>query len=151
MFAPTKQTTATHLPHPLLSPEDHERIRTRIARDHQVDIDRAESMLKGALSFLTMCAMHPGREFTPARPVDNAWHTFLLYSRAYERFCRSMNRRLYHEPNDKSERHFGGYQRTLQFMHEEGITYDVTLWAEDAAGNSVADPSTCCSEVSSYD
>lgn len=106
-------------------------------------------MLQGALDFLTMCSQHHGQEFTPSREVDDAWHTLLLYTKIYERFCRALGAKLHHEPNDGPVQHVGGYARTIKFMDEHRIVRDPALWEPAGmAGDSVADPSTCCSEIS---
>lgn len=132
-----------------VSSVNFDRIVHRIVKDHLVTEERARIMLQGAISFLVMCSRYHGKQFTPSRSVDDAWHTFLLYTQAYAVFCASLGARLHHEPNDGPEMHVGGYARTLRFMDDNGIAYDETLWASNAEGDSVADPSTCCSEVDS--
>lgn len=130
-----------------LSREDFQRVIRRITRDHGVSEKHAEIMLHGALDFLTLSSKHRGMQFTPSKEVDDAWHTFLLYSRAYSSFTAGLGVRLFHEPNDGPMKHVGGYARTLRFMKDHGIAYDHRLWSEQAlVGDSVADPSTCCSE-----
>lgn len=116
-------------------------------RDYSVTEVRASIMFQGCLDFLTMCSTHKGRQFTPSKEVDDAWHTFLLYSRAYAGFCAALGSRLWHEPNDGHEPHVGGYAMTLQFMREHAIVHDPRLWQPHAmAADSVPDPSTCGSD-----
>ena len=40
----------------------------------------------------------------PVSPIDEFWHTFILHTRSYARFCKLVfNKHLHHQPGDGSE------------------------------------------------
>ena len=49
--------------------------------------------------FLLLCSIYPNRNFGMAGPVDELWHTFLLFTGPYVRFCAQVaGRFLHHAP-----------------------------------------------------
>ena len=154
-----------------LSAVDKGRIVLRIAKDHAMDETRAAAVFEETLRFLTMAATHPDERFAPSLAVDDGWHTFLLYTKAYRVFCRSLGRNFIdHEPNDLKEtakpaegeahcgincrtgcdyvgetspRKFRGTMHTVGFMEANGIAFNCDLWPRKAKGDCLADPCTC--------
>ncbi len=139
MITDTK-TTGVIVP----SRADRMRIIRRIVKEHDVSGSRAEAMLSGVIAFLQMCSAHSHIQFVPSPAVDDAWHTFLIYTRVYRKFCASVGRAyIDHEPNDGATVSVGGYGRTIRFMDANQITYDRTLWDASAGADCVPDPCTC--------
>jgi hypothetical protein len=81
---------------------DMRRILRRYAADHQASLEAAETLERELKRFLVLCALHPGKPYGMAGPVDELWHTFLLFSRLYADFCDKVaGRFIHHEPADK--------------------------------------------------
>ncbi len=70
----------------------------RIERDGGVDRDTAALWFREMLVFLDLAAA--SREaISPPKPVDVAWHAFILHTRDYESYCRGrFGRVIHHEP-----------------------------------------------------
>ena len=51
-----------------------------LAREHEREIKR----------FLLVKALHPDRHYGMAGPIDELWHTFIIFTRQYIDFCNSI-------------------------------------------------------------
>lgn len=108
-----------------VSEVDQQRIVARIMEDHAKTHAEAEAIFGEARMFLAMAAQHRGMSFVPSTHVDVGWHTFLLYTRAYQRFCQSLGMVfIHHEPSDIGNGIRGGYMRTIEYMKAHGIPYN---------------------------
>lgn len=132
-------------PHGELVEADFERIAARLAQDHGMTRAHATAVFEATLAFLRMSVNFPHQQFVPSTEVDKGWHTFLLYSRAYQAFSRALGVDLiHHEPSDGDQRPGrGGYTRTIRFMREHGVPYNESLWPEPEASDGTADPCSC--------
>lgn len=134
-----------------ISPQDKGRIVGRIAKDFGMDQDQATRLFDETLLFLSMCAQYPGNYFVPSEVLDKkGWHTFLLYTRAYQAFSRSLGLEyIHHEPSDSGDVERGGAQKTVRFMKDNMIRFDTDFWPDKVMANDCTpDPCTCtgCSE-----
>jgi hypothetical protein len=70
----------------------------RIQRDAGVDHETAKAWWGELLVFLDMVA--ESKQFvSPPKPVDVAWHAFILHTRDYEAYCRERyGRVIHHQP-----------------------------------------------------
>lgn len=58
-------------------------------------------VLRGLKDYFHLCARAGGRKLVamPSQVVDDAWHEFILFTRAYETFCgKALGRYLHHTP-----------------------------------------------------
>lgn len=132
-----------------------QRLTMRIASEHDMSTEQAESCLDAALGYLKLCADHPSQRFAPSRQADIGWHTFMLYTRSYQEFCRRIaGRFLHHEPNDMPGRPMqaGSSAVTVAFMLEHNIAFNPEAWPSADAdctvdcdgGNGPVRNCTCC-------
>lgn len=78
-----------------------DRLVNRLKKDHGMPQQKAEQVIDQTLSFLRLCGIERDVRYCPSPTVDLGWHTFLLYTREYEKFCTLVAGRLiHHEPND---------------------------------------------------
>jgi hypothetical protein len=65
-----------------------------------LDDDQVARVLEGLREYFAICAMAGGRLVSmPSQVVDVAWHEFILFTRAYEKFCQAaLGRFLHHVP-----------------------------------------------------
>jgi hypothetical protein len=94
-------------PRGLLDPRDlittvlFDRLAGRISHDRRVERDYAERILSQTLAFLATCGRSPNTRLSPSATVDIGWHTFVLYTREYDQFCRRVaGRFIHHVPDD---------------------------------------------------
>lgn len=70
----------------------------RYSEDAKVSIDEAQRTFDGLKQYLAACVFTGGKR-TPAKIIDECWHTFLLHLRDYQVFCERYLRGLvYHDP-----------------------------------------------------
>lgn len=66
--------------------------------------ERAEQVADELRHFLVLCLLDKGDGFAIRDPVDEMWHTFLLFTKDYFHFCHSLGKRyLHHEPVGKNK------------------------------------------------
>ncbi|MEU7986011.1 hypothetical protein AB0B56_14195 [Streptosporangium canum] len=88
-------------PRTLISPELFDRLTARIRIDHPEHAHQAEQIMTEALALLGACAVNPGAGLGPSDLVDIGWHTFLMYTEDYARFCQDVaGRFIHHAPDD---------------------------------------------------
>lgn len=115
----------------LITPELWDRLVTRIERDDDVTHELAERIMDQALGYLKLASLRPGEGFSPSPLVDIGWHTFILYTRDYDRFCRELTggQFIHHEPTDgEAPRPSASPSTTMIAMRDLGIAVDEPLW-----------------------
>lgn len=123
------------------------RLVSRVSKDHELDFSTSEEIINATLDFLKMCADYPGNRFSPSKPIDIGWHTFLMYTRDYASFCdRYAGRMIHHVPNDDPDNQNlrGGVQRTVEFMRENGVKFNENMWPVDENGSCTVDCTDNC-------
>lgn len=90
---------------------------TRYARDYELSYEDAERHMFELRRFLAMCAINDGPAYGMRGQIDEAWHTFIMFTREYADFCQAVGGRfIHHQPNTDSEGRSntpGSYQRFL--------------------------------------
>lgn len=69
-------------------------------RHPQLDAAQRRMVFQGLRDFFHLCHEAKGRHVAmPSQVVDDAWHGFILHTRAYDAFCRrALGRFLHHTP-----------------------------------------------------
>ncbi len=67
---------------------ENEEVVKRIGREMKKSKEEAQAIFKDTIRFLYMCGAHYNkRPFYPPPLIDEAWHTFLLFTKDYATFC----------------------------------------------------------------
>lgn len=88
----------------------------RLMTDHHVDMTVATEQVTELKKFLAICAASDD-PIGMAGPVDDAWHSFLMFTREYRDFCALLGKYIDHLPDVDDEDHTGsasGYSEFLQ-------------------------------------
>ncbi|WP_434446329.1 glycine-rich domain-containing protein [Lentzea sp. E54] len=86
---------------PAISTEVRHRLRQQIAAEHSITIIEADRIITDTISFLTVCATNPHKQFRPSKQVDIGWHQFILNTHDYADFCdRTAGRFIHHVPEE---------------------------------------------------
>jgi uncharacterized membrane protein YgcG len=102
----------------------------RIARENGVDHETARLWFGEMLVFLDLCATS-GEMLSPPKPVDAAWHAFILHTRDYEAYCKErFGRVIHHQPTGEPDP--SAYARAFEARSGSGAM-DTTIWAIPAA------------------
>jgi hypothetical protein len=114
----------------------------RIVTDEGLPEDLAERILDQALGYLRLASEQPKGHFSPSPLVDIGWHTFILYTRSYDAFCRELTggNFIHHEPTDDDSvpNRATGPNATMEAMKNAGIVVDEPLWAHFNDGDCTA-------------
>ncbi|MGK5549492.1 glycine-rich domain-containing protein [Streptomyces sp. URMC 127] len=105
----------------------------------------AERIMDQALAFLWMSGHSQDVPLSPSTDVDPGWHTFMLHTREYARWCQEQfGRFLHHNPfnGPLGPRDAGGIRRTVAAIEAAGFTVDHELWGTAAECN----PPACCGD-----
>jgi predicted methyltransferase len=77
----------------------------RFAEEYRASLDDAQGLERELKRYLILRALHPRKRYGMAGRVDGLWHTFLLFTQLYARFCyRVAGRFLHHTPADIESR-----------------------------------------------
>jgi hypothetical protein len=72
----------------------------RYAKDQEVSVAVAEEHAREVKRYLTLCAIYPDRIYGMRGPIDEFWHTFVIFTARYADFCeRVAGRFVHHFPN----------------------------------------------------
>ncbi len=123
----------------LIDDELWERLVNRIVTDEGIERHFAERIMDQALAFLSLVKYEPNGKFNPSELVDIGWHTFILYTKPYNDFCRELTGHfIHHNPTDVPGVDYsdnGGPTATVDALKRHGITVDEPLWAHFHAGD----------------
>lgn len=76
----------------------------RIAREHQMDLTRAESIFRDTLRFLYLAGATDAKHIAPTKNIDIGWHAFLMFTRDYAEFCKlSFGKFIHHAPRRRGD------------------------------------------------
>ena len=69
---------------------DFAKVTARYAKDGNVSLESAEETLLELKRWFTLCALHPEKTYATGGQVDAMWHTFILFTKYYARFCQDI-------------------------------------------------------------
>lgn len=126
----------------LVPPELFNKLAGRIHRNAHLDYEFAERMVDQTLAFLAACSTFRGRKLAPSNLVDVGWHTFILDTAEYRKFCASgaFGRFIDHVPLDAPDEPTGEAAHklllaTIESIREAGFVVDDELWPTAAKCN----------------
>jgi len=65
---------------------DNEAVIIRFAEDQEIPLDESRRIFYGLKQYLAVCVFTGGKR-SPAKIIDECWHTFLLHCKDYRAFC----------------------------------------------------------------
>lgn len=111
----------------------------RFVRDHGATEEEAREQFEEIKKFLVVCASDRTRSFAPSKRLDNMWHTFVLFTPHYVRFCEMLGGYIHHRPT--REVMHEAYANTIEVMPQIFGTINERWWKVRSA----ADCSSNCS------
>ena len=102
-----------------------EEVLKRYVKDKNLPLQVAHEHERELKRFLALCALNPKGSYGMAGPVDELWHTFLLFTKNYAFFCDEVaGVFLHHVPNTaESRRDITSYNTgsSHKCMHDSGV------------------------------
>lgn len=117
---------------------------TRYGRDHNLSYQDAERHVFELRRFLALCALNSAQPYGMRGQIDEAWHTFIMFTRDYADFCRRVaGRFIHHQPDTDAEERSSsssGYERFLaDYETIFGEPAPADLWPRPFVRNSAAE------------
>lgn len=107
----------------------------RIAKETGVSTQEARRRLEETLKFLAVAARSE-RPVSPSEVIDEAWHCFLVHTRAYQEYCaEQLGQFVHHRPtgnepageeNESGNR--DAYQRARSMAERQFGSLDTSIW-----------------------
>jgi len=89
---------------------DFAKVTDRYIKDGKVSPQVAEETLLELKRWFTLCALHPEKTYATGGQVDAMWHTFILFTKDYARFCQDIaGAFIHHSP----ETHSGDFEAQI--------------------------------------
>lgn len=125
---------------------DMSAVMERYAEETRLPEDALDEHEREIKRFLALCAINPGR-YGMRGPLDELWHTFILFTSSYAEFCRELGGGFIHHlparPEERAKREPGEQTGYTLFLDDYeaifGEPAPVHLWPRP--GGTVADPS----------
>jgi hypothetical protein len=114
----------------------------RYMKDNQVE-DRkfAEELFDETKRFLAACAIS-NEPCAPSRLIDPMWHTFILFTAEYKKFCMgNFGKFINHCPEKDQNKNYTAYTNTLKMLNENLGGIDPKFWRTREGG--IADYDQC--------
>lgn len=123
------------------------KITDRFANTHKASREIAELLEVECKKYLLLCALFPGESLGMKGNVDNYWHTFLLFTKEYSRFCNEIaGFFIHHVPSVSHTLERGSFARTMALYRETfGIEPDPRAWGHWEMRSAGADVKDDCS------
>ena len=125
----------------------------RYARDQDLDLEQAKEHERELKRYFALVIDNPGTTYGMCGPIDELWHTFLMFTLLYQQFRETTaGRFIHHFPNDHSGDRTGTDERqnnyarfVLDYVSTFGEEPPRHLWpaAMETSDGMVAGCSTC--------
>ena len=110
----------------------YERVILRIAKDKRIRRRSAERRFREMLKFLDLCATS-SQTIAPPPKVDDAWHAFVLFTRAYADYCElRFGFFIHHDPTETRDKE--AYARAYEMATSRFNPPDRRVWDVPYAG-----------------
>lgn len=115
----------------------------RIATACKIDENQAPEILTEVIKYLNLTAYYEQR-LTPSVTVDNAWHEFILCTKAYTDFCQThFGKYIHHHPGGSDQENRNQFMDTLKRYREHFGKPPDKFW-----GLSSESPCGACESIS---
>lgn len=125
----------------LVAPELFERLVDFCAEEYGQERSMAERIMNEALAFLDVMGQ-TGEGMSPSQAVDPGWHTFMLHTEDYEKWCTERYGRFMHHAPKSRYRDKATMVDVVTKLRAHGYAVDESLWGTKSECN---EP-TCCSD-----
>ena len=114
----------------------------RYLQEYGGSVADAERCFHTLKQFLATCTA-AGGDGVASKPVDNMWHTFILFTRDYEEFCEAYLGKFIHHVPSKNRRTLASPKTRSLAEQLFGPVYE-DLWPIEAMGDCESSSCDCC-------
>ena len=109
-------------------------VKEKFIADHPNLKSRSDALLLELKRWMALCLINPQKVYSMRGPVDKMWHTFILFTHDYRRFCYTYGAFVHHFPelpSDRDEADENGinyYEVFLADYRQEFGKVDHSIW-----------------------
>ncbi len=119
----------------------------RYCQEFEVSREIAELHAAECKKYLFLCSLFPDEPLGMKGPVDNYWHTFLLFTKEYDRFCRQLGGSFIHHVPATSGHSGGTFEETMsRYRSVFGAEPDKRAWPQTKGASDCEDIGSSCSD-----
>lgn len=119
----------------------------KFRKDHDYTHHSAEILFKELKKYLLICA-NENRAYPPSKSIDKIWHTFILFTLDYTKFCNSsFGRYIHHSPitgDIASDIKPEPFSNTIAALKRLSADYNEHFWEHLAPGDGDEDDDNGC-------
>ncbi len=83
--------------------------------EHALPIETAREHEREIKRFLALSVINSSTKYMMSGPMDELWHSFILFTKKYHDFCYLVaGHYIHHAPSSDKPNDFGGYMQLLQ-------------------------------------
>jgi hypothetical protein len=84
----------------------------RYCKEKHETRERANIIADELRHFLILCVLNTDKGYAIRDPIDEMWHTFIIFTKDYFKFCLSIGKPyLHHAPTEESDKKIGANAR----------------------------------------
>lgn len=102
-----------------ISAFDFGKVLAKHIEDYSVSPDTANEILVELKRWLTLCVLHPENAYATGGKVDEMWHTFILFTKDYARFCHDIAGAFIHHAPETGSDDIDEQKRSAEKMLEK--------------------------------
>lgn len=87
----------------------------KFAKDHGYTHEDARSLFEDVKKFLLLGSLVEASP-APSLPIDQMWHSFILFTKDYAEFCSKVGGFIHHRPLPSTSEHQPPIEPTMQLM-----------------------------------
>ncbi len=99
---------------------ENDAVVAKMMKEYKLSLEDATVLFKDTLRFLWLCGTFKG-DITPPKKIDKGWHTFILFTMDYQKFCHKyFGRFIHHRPHRPTDApdDGSGIRRVLSLVSE---------------------------------
>ena len=98
---------------------DFGKVTDRYIKDGNVTPQAAAETLLELKRWFTLCTLHPEKTYATGGPVDAMWHTFILFTKDYARFCDDITGAFIHHTPEMASGDIEAQIRSSEKMRDK--------------------------------
>ena len=98
---------------------DFAKVTDRYIKDSKVSPQLAAETLVELKRWFTLCALHPEKMYATGGQVDEMWHTFILFTKDYARFCHDITGAFIHHVPEVASGDIEAQIRSAETMRDK--------------------------------
>lgn len=115
----------------------------KISEHCSIDREKVPMLLTEVIRFLNLIAFSEQR-LTPGKMIDDAWHEFILCTRAYGEFCEAtFGRMIHHHPGGSQADNARQFRKTIGLYQQHFGVPPARFWGDDITREPTANCGGC--------